>query len=84
MVNDLHKSNLNESLQQSCEIGVIIPILNYPTKVSDLGIPGWRSDLEPAFGPGRDPGDPGSNPTSGSLHGACFSLLPVSLSVCVS
>ena len=29
-----------------------------------LGIPGWRSGLAPAFGPGRDPGDPGSNPTS--------------------
>ena len=31
-----------------------------------LGIPGWRSGLAPAFGPGRDLGDPGSNPTSGS------------------
>ncbi|CAD7691588.1 unnamed protein product [Nyctereutes procyonoides] len=31
-----------------------------------MGIPGWRSGLAPAFGPGRDPGDPGSNPTSGS------------------
>ena len=30
------------------------------------GIPGWHSGLMPAFGPGRDPGDPGSNPTSGS------------------
>ena len=30
------------------------------------GIPSWRSGLAPAFGPGRDPGDPGSNPTSGS------------------
>ena len=51
------------------------------------GIPGWRSSLAPAFGPGRDPGDPGSNPTSGSLpvHGACFSLclcLCLSLSLC--
>ena len=53
-----------------------------------IGIPGWRSGLVPAFGPGRDPGDPGSNPTSGSLHGACFSLClclcpSLSLSVCV-
>ena len=32
----------------------------------DCGIPGWRSGLAPAFGPGRDPGDPESNPTSGS------------------
>ena len=26
------------------------------------------------FGPGHDPGDLGSSPTSGFLHGACFSL----------
>ena len=39
------------------------------------------------FGPGHDPWDPGSSPTSGSLHGACFSLclcLCLSLSMCVS
>ena len=30
------------------------------------GIPGWRSSLAPAFGPGRHPGDPGSNPMSGT------------------
>ena len=30
-----------------------------------------------AFGPGCDPGDPGSSPMSGSLCGVCFSL-PVS------
>uniref|UniRef100_A0A8I3PFQ1 [histone H3]-trimethyl-L-lysine(27) demethylase n=1 Tax=Canis lupus familiaris TaxID=9615 RepID=A0A8I3PFQ1_CANLF len=35
-------------------------------KACRLGIPGWRSGLAPAFGPGRDPGDPGSSPTSGS------------------
>ena len=39
-----------------------------------------------AFGPGCDPGDPGLSPTSGSLHGACFSLClclcpPPSLSI---
>ena len=28
-----------------------------------MGIPGWLSGLVPAFGPGRDPGDPGSSPT---------------------
>ena len=43
------------------------------------GIPGWLSGLAPAFSSGCDPGDPGSSPTSGSLHGACFSL-----SLCVS
>ena len=35
----------------------------------------------PAFGPGRDPGVPGSSPTSGSLQGACFSLC---LCLCLS
>ena len=34
-----------------------------------------------AFGPGCDTGDPGSSPTLGSLHGACFSPCP---SLCVS
>ena len=43
------------------------------------GIPGWRSGLAPAFGPGHDPGDPGSNPTSGSR---CME--PASPSACVS
>ena len=38
------------------------------------GIPGWLSGLAPAFGPGRDPGVPGSSPTSGSLQGARFSF----------
>ena len=52
------------------------------------GIPGWRSGLAPAFGPRRDPGDPGSNPTSGSRcmepasPSACVSA-SLSLSVCV-
>ena len=39
-----------------------------------------------AFGLGRDPGDPVSSPTLGSLRGACFSLclcLCLSLSLCV-
>ena len=43
------------------------------------GIPGWRSGLAPAFGPGRDLGDPGSSPTSGSQ---CME--PPSPSACVS
>ena len=41
------------------------------------GIPGWLSGFAPAFGPGRDPGVLGSSPTSGSWHGACFSLCHV-------
>ena len=49
------------------------------------GIPGWLSALVPAFCPGRDPGVPGSSPTTGFLHGACFSLhLCLCLSLCVS
>uniref|UniRef100_A0A8C0QYX0 Uncharacterized protein n=1 Tax=Canis lupus dingo TaxID=286419 RepID=A0A8C0QYX0_CANLU len=54
------------------------------------GIPGWRSGLVPAFGPGRDPGDLGSNPTLGSQcvepasPSACVSVsLPLSVCVCV-
>ena len=48
-----------------------------------LGIPGWRSGLALAFGPGRDPGDPGSNPTSGS-PGAWSLLLPLPVSLPLS
>ena len=43
------------------------------------GIPGWCSGLVPVFGPGRDPGDLGSNPTLGSR---CME--PASPSACVS
>ena len=53
--------------------------LNNQLKSSKAGIPGWRSGLAPAFGPGRDPGDPGSSPTSGSR---CRE--PASPSACVS
>ena len=38
-----------------------------------------------AFSLGHDPGDWGLSPTSGSLHGACFSLcLCLCLSLCVT
>ena len=47
--------------------------------IKKAGIPGWRRSLAPAFAPGRDPGDPGSNPTSGSR---CME--PASPSACVS
>ena len=53
--------------------------LNMKSKGNVVGIPWWLSDLVPAFGPGRDPRVLGSSSTSGSLHGACFSL-----SVCLS
>ena len=50
--------------------------------IHDMGIPGWLSGLGPAFGPGCDPGVPGSGPESGFLHGACLCLcLCLSLSV---
>ena len=48
-------------------------------KKEATGIPGWRSGLAPAFGPGHDPGDPGSNPTLGS-----WCMEPASPSACVS
>ena len=50
-------------------------------KMSLVGIPRWLSSLAPAFGPGRDPGVPGSSPASGSRHGACVSLC---LCLCLS
>ena len=50
-----------------------------PRDVKKGGIPGWRSGLAPAFGPGRDPGDLGSSPTSGS-----WCMEPASPSACVS
>ena len=56
-----------------------LPGLRTLSKKLLTGIPGWRSGLAPAFGPGRDPGDPGSNPTSGSR---CME--PASPSACVS
>ena len=48
------------------KVHLIFFTVNLKVKNSGTGIPGWRSGLAPAFGPGRDPGDPGSNPTSGS------------------
>ena len=44
-----------------------------------IGDPWWRSGLVPAFGPGRDLGKPGSNPTLGSRY-----IGPASPSACVS
>ena len=43
------------------------------------GQPGWLSSLAPPSAQGVDPGDPGSNPTSGSR---CME--PASPSACVS
>ena len=54
-------------------------IVDIATINIEVGIPGWRSGLAPAFGPGHDPGDPGSNSTSGSR---CMG--PASPSACVS
>ena len=38
------------------------------------GDPRVAQRFSAAFGPGHDPGVPGPSTTSGSLHGACFSL----------
>ena len=51
---------------------------------TELGTPGWLSDLVPAFGPGHDPGVPGLSPTLGSLHGAASPSACVSASLSVS
>ena len=58
--------------------------------MSSLKWPYWAAPVaqwfSATFGPGCDPGDPASSPTSGSLHGACFSLrlfLCLSLSLCL-
>ena len=69
-------------LHITCPIeAFMVPLITVITsiKTNMFGIPGWRSGLAPAFGPGRDPGDPGSNPTSGSR---CME--PASVSACVS
>ena len=64
--------------QLSCNIKTILKNKVY-LKLK-IGTPRWFSG---AFGPGPDPGDPGSSPVS--LHGACFSLcLGLCLSLCVS
>ena len=75
---------------EKCDKGLISRLSKYFLKFNILGILGWRSGLAPVFGPGHDPGDPGSNPTSGSRcmepasPSACVSAsLSLSLSVCV-
>ena len=37
-------------------------------KFPHIGTPGWLSGGAPAFGPGRDPGVPGSSPAWSSLQ----------------
>ena len=56
-----------------------LDIVDIATINIEIGISGWRSGLAHAFGPGRNPGDPGSNPMSGSR---CME--PASPSACVS
>ena len=61
--------------------------LHHPSENTLFGIPGWCSGLAPAFGPGRDPEDPGSNPTLGSwcMEPASPSArVSASLCVCVT
>ena len=47
-----------------------------------IGIPGWRSGLAPAFGPGRDPGD--RDPIPRRAPGAWSLLLPLPVSLPLS
>ena len=51
------------------------------------GTLGGAAGLTPAFGPGRNPGDPGSNPTSGSRcmePASSSAYVSASLSLCVT
>ena len=57
------------------------------TNDENPGIPGWRSGIVPAFGPGRNPGEPGLNPTSGSqcmepVSPSAYASASLSLSLC--
>ena len=70
-----------KSLQLSILFCECLEIHVVTFKNQSLGIPGWLSGLAPVFGPERDPGAPGSSPTSGSRHGACLSLC---LCLCLS
>ena len=61
---------------------VILPLVSTaPLEHFYPGIPGWRSGLAPAFGPGRNPGGPGSSPTLGSW---CMEPANVSASLSLS
>ena len=56
----------------------------YMSEIILSGQPRWLSSLVLAFSPGHDPGDPGSSPMSGFLHGGSLPLpvsLPLSLSL---
>ena len=73
-------------VQELCGLGqftspVRACLLVYKVKRQD---PWVAQRFSTAFSPGPDPGDPGSSPTSGSLHGACFSLSCVSASLSLS
>ena len=55
----------------SVSLCLSLPLLMHTLSLSLLnkifmGIPGWLSDLVPAFGPGRSPEVLGSSPESGS------------------
>ena len=54
---------------------------NFILKTWSSGMPGWLRGWVSAFGSGCDPGVPRWSPTSGFLHGACFSLC---LCLCLS
>ena len=61
-------------------VSILIPVSTLLIMLT--GIPGWRSGLAPAFGPGRDPGDPGSIPRR--APGAWSLLLPLPMSLPLS
>ena len=58
-----------------------------PIFITDTRAAWLAQRFSAVFSPGREPGEAGSSPMSGFLHGACFSLclcLCLSLSLCLS
>ena len=59
--------------------GLDLCVLVFLTRVKQPGIPGWRSGLAPAFGPGHNPGDRDRVPHR--APGAWSLLLPLPMSL---
>ena len=68
------KETINKTKRQPMEWKKILANDISDKELKKPGTPGWLSNSASAFSLGRDPGVPGWSPTSGSLHGACFSL----------
>ncbi len=78
LYNSINKQNrgtwLVESMTLDLEVEFEPQVLCSDYLKKSLGAARVAQRFSAAFSPGPDPGDQGSSPTSGSLHGACFSL----------